>query len=297
MIDKVRKWKWVQFWTQVLTRFGRNNGSLNAAGLAFFLLLSFAPMVLSGVAILSRVIAPQHAINEVHTIIDNLLPEGAARDETTHFLGNRTKALLNRLSSQGDLVSFLGLLILLWTSLQIFVSGATAMNVAFDVKENRGWLKLRAVAFCLLIAGGVLMLVSLVLTGAPDLPWIADMHLPKIAITLPLAAAAVVINAALFTVIYRFLPARNVTWKSAFAGGVAASVLFELAKQVLAVFLLRPKVTIYGGLTNLIVFILWIYYSMTILLLGCEVAAVQLARESGGGRLPVPKDDAAPSDR
>ena len=85
----------------------------------------------------------------------------------------------------------------------------------------------------------------------------------------------------MYVLIYRLLPNAKVSWQAATMGGVTASVLFEVAKKGVAHYLLKPNHTIYGDLANLILFVLWIYYSMTILLLGAEVSAafVRLKRD------------------
>ena len=87
---------------------------------------------------------------------------------------------------------------------------------------------------------------------------------------------AVVVSALMYAVIYKFLPspAAHVSWKAALIGGAAAAIAFEIAKKGLSAFLLNPKQSVYGDLGNLIAFVLWIYYSMMILLLGAEVSAV-----------------------
>jgi membrane protein len=270
---------WIRFWVDVFRRFGNNNGSLNAAGLAFFMLLSFIPMILAGVAILSLVIPPASAIHEVRIMVDNLLPVGGAREEMKHFLGDRLAKTLDTLSQRGGVASVLGLVTTVWASMQIFVTGSTAMNLAYEVRERRGWFKLRLVALALLAVSGVILLVSLVLSGAPSalrgdfIETIDHSNLPPIVVSVVFELIATVLNALLFTIVYKYLPSVRNSWRSAFFGGLAAGILFETAKKGIAVYLLRPSVSIYGQLANLIVFILWIYYSMIILLLGCEVAA------------------------
>jgi membrane protein len=86
---------------------------------------------------------------------------------------------------------------------------------------------------------------------------------------------------------YKVLPAANNSWRSAFVGGAVASVLFEVAKRGVAVFLLRPNHGIYGGFADLIVVFLWVYYSTTILIIGSEAAAVYARHfeASAGARL------------
>ncbi len=87
---------------------------------------------------------------------------------------------------------------------------------------------------------------------------------------------AVIVSGLMYAVIYKFLPSpsANVSWKAALVGGFMASVAFEVAKKGLSVWLLKPNKSLYGELGNLIAFVLWMYYSMMILLLGAEVSAV-----------------------
>ena len=86
----------------------------------------------------------------------------------------------------------------------------------------------------------------------------------------------------MYAATYKFLPSGNVTWRSALVGGAAAAVSWEIAKKGLAVYLLHPNTSMYGNLANLMIFVLWVYYSMMILLIGCEVSA-QYAREGPVG--------------
>ena len=96
-----------------------------------------------------------------------------------------------------------------------------------------------------------------------------------------LELGAVAVSAVMYAVVYNFLPSAHVSWRAAFAGAVFAAITWEIAKKALAVYLLKPNTSLYGDLGNLIVFILWVLYSMTILLLGAEVCAVYAAEVEG----------------
>jgi membrane protein len=183
------------------------------------------------------------------------------------------------MAASSGLPFIIGLLSLTWASMQIYLTGSTAMNMAFEVKERRNWIEIHVIAFGLLVVTGLLLLVSIFLSGAPGAvhtfarPLVEHLPIRLPIVTVLFEVIAVLVNGLLFTIVYKFLPAAPSTWRSAGIGGVAASVLFEVAKKSMAVFLLRPDHGIYGGLADLIVFSLWIYYSMIILLLGCEIAA------------------------
>jgi membrane protein len=93
-------------------------------------------------------------------------------------------------------------------------------------------------------------------------------------ITVAFELLAVAINAVLYVVLFRYLPNARIGWKAAIAGGLTASIFWEVAKKGLASWILRANHTVYGDLANLILFLIWIYYSMMILLIGAEVSAV-----------------------
>ena len=299
-IETAMQRPWIRYPSEVVRRFDRDNGTMNAAGLAFFLLLSLSPMILAGVAILSLIIPTDHAVAAVHGIVNRLLPAGAANTELHRLLGHKVGRSMADLARGSGWPAVIGVLTLVWVSMQIFVTGSTAMNTAFGVAEKRNWFVVRLIALGLLIATGSLLFVSLALSYSPtiiykeSLPIEARLPISLRALNWIFEVVAVMINAGLFVLIYRYLPSTRVSWRSAFAGGVVASVLFEIAKKGLALFFLRPNTSIYGGLADLIVFILWIYYSMIIFLLGSEVVAVHALYNESSSPVNISKPPRPP---
>ena len=283
----------VKFTLDVFTRFGKDNGGLLAAGLAFFLVLALVPLLLVGLWGLGHVYAddPDRAVVQIQTLLATRVLPGAANKEVVHFMqqanistaqGHAGPTLMNIIHGHGiaGLVGFLGIV---WAAIQIFVNGSTAMNAAWETKEKRNWFVLRGVALALLVGAGLLLVVSLGVTA-----FSTAISASRFAHLVPFEGAisagavelgAVIVSGLMYAVIYKYLPSpsANVSWKSALIGGAAAAIAFEIAKKGLSVFLLNPKQSVYGDLGNLIAFVLWIYYSMMILLLGAEVSAVYAA--------------------
>jgi len=290
----IKQWAgqpWAIFAEETIRRFANNNGALSSAGLAFFVLLSLPPACLMVAALMSCVVKPSDAIMHVHGLLGDLLPQGDALSGFDRLLDARLSRTLANMAASSMLSFMFGFVALLWASMQMYVMGAMSMNIAFGAKENRGWLRLRLTALTLLMSTCALLSVSFWLTGVTQQ---IDEH-PLVlfnggfvafaAVNIVSELLAVVLNAAMFALIYKVLPASYTSWRSAFVGGVLASVLFEISKKGLAIFLLRPNLGIYGGFANLIVFVLWVYYSTTILILGSEAAAVH-ARHSLSAPLP-----------
>ncbi len=142
-----------------------------------------------------------------------------------------------------------------------------------------------AASLGLLVATGLLSALSLAATAFGS--WVSH-HLvfpgSALLIIIGTEAGAVVLSTLMYTLIYRFLPAGRVTWKSAAVGALFSAIAWEIAKKGFAVYLLRPNHSLYGGLADLIIFVLWIYYSMMILLLGAEVGSTYTAEVENARR-------------
>ena len=290
LLARVQRIFLVKFVVDVFARFGRDNGGLLAAGLAFFLVLALVPLLLIGLWGLGLVYAhnPDRAVKQIQDLLATRVLPGAANKEVVRFMmqahisdghGHAGPTLMNIINGHGiaGLIGFLGVV---WAAIQIFVNGSTAMNAAWETKETRNWFVLRGVALALLIGAGLLLIVSLGVTALSS-----AISTGRLAHIVPFEGAiasglvelgAVIVSGLMYAVIYKFLPSpsAHISWKAALIGGAAAAVAFEIAKKGLSVFLLNPKQSVYGDLGNLIAFVLWIYYSMMILLLGAEVSAV-----------------------
>ena len=157
------------------------------------------------------------------------------------------------------------------------------MNAAFRTKETRGFIKLRLVALGLLFGAGLLFLLALTPTVVAQVivnnkflgmgPF-RETIAPLVAVLL--AVIGIGINAAMFTVIYRYLPSPSakVSWKAAGISGGFVALLWEGAKQGFALYTSKYANydKVYGTLGGLIAVVFWIYYTSMILLLGAEIA-------------------------
>ncbi|MDR3711137.1 MAG: YihY/virulence factor BrkB family protein [Capsulimonadaceae bacterium] len=271
---------WLKYPIEAIRRFGKNNGSITAAGVAFFLILSLPPASLLAVAVLGFTVNRGVAVAQVHTLIARFVPSGDARTAANDVITPPVVHGIDALAASSTPAFWIGLLILVWSAMQVYVVGSVAMNVSFEVLETRSWLRVRLVALSLLCINGALLFLSVLLTGAAQavlsgwLPLFGRESQGAAALSIVAEAVAVLLNVALFSIVYKTLPAATTRWKPALAGGVVASLMFEIAKKGLAAFLLRPNHGVYGGLADVILLVLWIYYSTIILMLGAEFAAV-----------------------
>lgn len=258
-----------------------------AASLSFFSILAIGPVLLCGLAVLGYLIHdPAEAARQVERVIANLLPgRGASQTARTIIQQMNIEQSAQGLMQSRGTAGIIGLLSLFWSAIQIFLNATTPMNAAFRAQETRSFLKLRLVALGLLLGTGLLFLLSLLPSvgvqalNSVTLPVVGDVSAyTRMPLKIVLWVVGVVVNAAMFTLIYRYLPSPSsgVTWRSAAFAGSIVAVLWEIAKQAFALYLQRFGEAgynkLYGSLGGLVGLIFWIYYSSMIMLLGAEIA-------------------------
>lgn len=254
---------------ELFRRFGQDQCPAFAAALAFFSILALFPILVVALAALAFLFHnPHEAMLRLQNLVGSILPGSAAQTTAREVLSQAAveKSVTTLIQTRG-IAGVIGLLSLLWASIQIFVNAAPAMNAAYEVEETRSWIKLRLVAFGLLLGAGVLFLLSLLPSSGPEfvrnlhIPWLGlPQHVPWYVDTL-FWLVALAINVTMFALIYKVLPNAPTTWREVYVGGLVAGMLWEIAKRGFAYYLANfaHYDKVYGTLGGLIILILWIY--------------------------------------
>lgn len=261
-----------EFIRDVLAEYKRDHGTLFAAAISFFGLISFIPLMLLAVGVFGII------IGSYDVALENVLK--FAREFIPIDIHD-IEIYLRGLSAQSKLLSGLGLLGLLWSGTQVFVILQQVMNVALGVKENISFIRGRWVALVIVASAGLLFLLSIIFTSAiiaarhyqvtgfkpDDFKSIWDFA----GIILP-----VVISALAFTLIYKYLPTKNIGTSGPVAGGITAGVLFEIAKYIFRFYVINIAHfhAVYGSLGSVVMLVIWTYYVSVIAVFGAEVASV-----------------------
>jgi membrane protein len=120
---------------ELFRRFSRDQCPAFAAALSYFGILAIMPMLVVALAAVAFVLrSPHEARLRLQELVISLLP-GSAAQETVRQVLTQTgveKSVTTLIQTRG-LAGLIGLLSLLWVSLQIFVNAAPAMNAAFAV--------------------------------------------------------------------------------------------------------------------------------------------------------------------
>jgi membrane protein len=242
-----------------------------AAALAFFSLLSLFPLVfllLYGISFL----VSQNIIGEqfILSFLKGFLPS----------LGERLAEELHRISVLEG-VRWLVLLSFFWFGGLVFYELDYALNVVFESTQKRHPLISTAISIALLGSTGLLLFLSYVATQtiafltayAPKL-WGLDLvalaaHDFHLTYTLPFSLAFLTVS-----LLYRLVPRRRPQWSHAMAGALTFGLLWVSAKLLFVNYSDYATVyaRLYGSLLEVVLLLLWVYYSAGLLLFGGIIA-------------------------
>jgi len=184
------------------------------------------------------------------------------------------------------IVGILGIGGLLWTSTWFFSSLSSALNIIFRVEKGRSLLRGKAIDLFMLFLAGTLLLMSMVLSSVITLfqGYLFKFPLDIGFIFQPILKYLIpfFLTFCMFFLIYRIAPNKKIHSVIALKATFAASILWEVAKQLFGWYILHLGrfSVLYGSLSTLAIFLLWIYYTSAIFLFGGEIASLLEERNS-----------------
>jgi len=199
-------------------------------------------------------------------LVQNLMPKVIA----STISGN-----LTLFASKAKGLSALGAVALLFTSAATMSLIERVFNQIWRVRQPRPWAQRLLVYWALLTLGPIVFGLSISfttqlvgVTGGLE----RDASLPGM---LFFTLASIGVTTVGYTLLYVVVPNRAVAWSDAFWGALAAAVAFEIAKRVFGLFIGQfPTYSIiYGALAALPLFLVWIYVTWMITLVGAVLAA------------------------
>lgn len=188
-------------------------------------------------------------------------------------ISNTILSYLTTFASSATRLSAVGAVTLLVTSAAMMGMIERVFNRIWRVKAERRWARRILVYWGLITLGPLLIGVSITLSTNF---FSATTQLVGGGVSeLLYGVLSLVFTTAGFTFLYMAVPHKLVDWRDAICGGVLAALAFELAKRGFAVFITQfPTYSrIYGALAALPLFLLWIYLSWLITLVGALLTA------------------------
>jgi membrane protein len=259
---------------------------LLAAGVAFYSFLSLFPAMIAAVTVYGLLSDPATVARQAEQL-SNALPEDAASLITDQ---------LNAIASSPQQSLGLGLIIALALALWSASGGVgnlmTAVNLAYDEEETRGFVKRKALSLMFTLGAILFVVVAVILIAVT--PVLLDALVPEGAIRILLNAArwvgVVVAVSIALAVVYRFAPDRDnprFSWVS--VGAVVATVIWVIASVGFSLYVdnFGSYGKTYGALAGVAILMLWLWITAFIVLLGAEInaeAEQQTVRDTTTGR-------------
>ena len=239
-----------------------------ASALSFDLLLTVLPFFILVLAGIGYLVQHQLAVQQVdvHELIQQFLPG----PDVGQGAFQQLEGMLGGIVRERGKLTLFGVPVFLWFSTRLFGGLRVALNEVFDTDEFRPLPVAKLIDLGMVLVTGGLLVVNaylLALGARPDATWLHRFLLQ---------VGAVISSTVLFLVIYKALPSRRIDWRTALVAAVFCAVAIEVAKRLFTLYLTRvvtpDRLVSDANVVGFILFLLWIYYSAYVFLLGGEIA-------------------------
>lgn len=263
----------------------RHNAPRLGASLAFYTIVSLAPLLIVVIAVASLVAGRAAAEGQIVWQIQNLAGREGAEVIRQMLEGAHKPA-------SGILATTLGLATLFLGATAAVAELRDALNIVWEVPiQESHWprsafrmLQERVFSFVMVLGVGFLLLVSLMVNvwlAVAGTFFQAMLPMTESALQVLTSVVSFVVIAGLFALIYKVMPDVNLRWREVVAGATLTSLLFSLGKLGIGLYLGKTGLaSTYGAAGSLVVLLVWVYYSAQVFLLGAEFTRV-FARRKG----------------
>jgi membrane protein len=239
------------------------------AALAFYSLLSLAPLLVVVTAVAGLVLGHDEAQRLLMTQVADLLGENGARGIQMILDSVDTKR-------EGMLATIVGAVTLVMGATTVFAELKTDLDriwkhAAAKASGLWGFLRTRLLSFGLVLAVAFLLLVSLVVSAAVAAAgnlWFGKFEAVLHVIEFVMSVGIMTV---LFAMMYKLLPAARIAWRDVWVGAAITAALFWLGKFAIGLYLGKNDVvSSFGSAGTVVLVIVWVYYSAQIFFLGAE---------------------------
>jgi membrane protein len=275
---------------ETLDEYAKDRADLAAAGLAFYTLLSMAPLILIAVALAGFVLGSGNAQVEAVRLVRQSMGESAAQTVLDW---------VRQASESGGVASVVGFVLVLYTASRLGEQLRVALNQVWNVDEQLvqgfkatvgNYLKRRLFAFVLVLASGPALLLVFasraMLTGLYDV-FFRSAPGAGVLVQLSQVVFSLLTVAAISAVVFRFVPDTRIGWRAVSRGALLTSVLFNVGNWLVGLYLGRAAIgAAYGAAGSAVVVLMWLYFSAQMFLFGAEFTQVY-SRHFGRGLSPA----------
>jgi membrane protein len=267
LLQGLRRFPWRNTAHTLRERFREDHLGLSASSLTFTTIIALVPLVTVVLAVFTAF--PMFAKFQLvlqKWLIESLIPDTIARQVLgylTQFAGKASK------------LGGVGIVVLFVTAQALILTIDRTLNSIWRVRKPRPFGQRVLVYWAVMTLGPLLLALSLSLTSyalSASKGFVGS--LPG-GVQLLLDTLQFVLLAWGMAALYHYVPNTRVRWAHAWVGGFFVSVGFEVAKQLLVLYLgkIPTYSVLYGAFATVPILLIWIYIAWVIVLLGAVIAA------------------------
>lgn len=255
-----KRWQWLKAFTKfVFSQFSRKKCSAMASELTLNNMLALVPLMTVAVSLMAVFPAFEGLNNQVQELIlKNLLPEK----------GLAVQEYLNEYVSKSKNLSAIGFIFLFITALLLMRSIDKSINTIWETSNKRQGIHKWLAYWAMLTMAPILIGASLLASSSFAALPVFDKISGLLSIGLPFVLIVLA-----FTALYMITPYSRVSFYKALIASSITAILFEVAKYGFAIFVTKFSTyeVIYGAITAIPLFFLWVFLSWVILLFGVVI--------------------------
>jgi membrane protein len=251
---------------RVARRFSSERLAQTAAALSFATLLGLVPMIVVGVALISQVPYFNLGSTMEKFLLANLLPDKA---------GIVIAKYLGQFAHRAEKITWLGIGVLAVTALMQMLTIEHAFNAIWKISRKRPLMRRLAMHLLTLLIGPLVFGATLAATtylASVSFGLISD---PGWASEAMLRSVPFAFTSAMFALLYWGVPNRPVAYGHALFGGMLAALGFVGMQRLFGYYIANfsAYTIMYGAFASVPIFLVWLYLSWTVILLGALVVA------------------------
>ena len=276
-----------EFWFRVYQKSAEDNVFFMAGAISYNLLIAVVPLFLLVVGLWGYVLRARYGdpSEVIVRLLENYIPAVGGDIDLMAEMGSAINGLVAGRAGY----SVVGSLLFIWLATRLVSTLRSALREVFDIAADRGILRGKLFDVQVVVIGGVLLLLNVVITvvlqslggwGA-GLIGVAEDFLGTTQRWLAVLLAFTSIWA-LFALIYWYVPARRIQWRTAWLAATVMAVSYEVMKWGFGWYAtsVADYRSTYGNLTTLVVLFFWIYYASVVFILSGEIAQVYTMRKA-----------------
>ena len=242
-----------------ILKFARNDGGHQAAGLAYYILLSIFPFVLGTVAFAGFFMNPEEVEIKMLAFLGRGIPEEIVGETLRDNVMGRTYPK--------GAAGFLSALVFVMAARAGFSALQRNINRAWQIKSSRSFFRQRIRETVMALTAVFIFLATVFMGGIGLLSVEGLGSLGRLLNLMPwvwggpFAVLSLLLTMVVFFLVFKFVPERNVPWRNVVPVAVLIGLIFELSKILFLLFLDNVAAfdEVYGSISAVIVLVVWIY--------------------------------------